>query len=107
MVDFNVIIGDINRIDGNTQEYEVCDFIDFMFDTGLHKLQSVRWEYTLTNNHTYSRIDKALVNIDWMSLMSAMRVHILESVFSNHSPLSISFNVEGTLGGRPFRFDYI
>lgn len=42
MVDFNVIIGDINRIDGNTQEYEVCDFIDFMFDTGLHKLQSVR-----------------------------------------------------------------
>ncbi|XP_060216288.1 uncharacterized protein LOC132643763 [Lycium barbarum] len=105
MGDFNAIMRVEDRIIGSeVQEYEVKDFRDFMLDTGMHELQTIGREYTWTNNHIYSIIDRALANATWMTSMNALNVQILEPGFSDHSPVCIRFNGQGSSGGKPFRF---
>ncbi|XP_019264348.1 PREDICTED: uncharacterized protein LOC109241980 [Nicotiana attenuata] len=56
------------------QDIETRDFKEFLLDTGMHELQYMGRNYTRTNNHTSSRIDRGLV---------------LEPLVSDHSPLKL------------------
>nr|XP_009759334.1 PREDICTED: uncharacterized protein LOC104211894 [Nicotiana sylvestris] len=55
---------------------EIKDFKEFMKDTRMNELQTVGRDYIWTNNHTYSRIDKGLVNASWMLTMPSLRIQI-------------------------------
>ncbi|XP_075079358.1 uncharacterized protein LOC142164747 [Nicotiana tabacum] len=61
-------------------------------------------KYTWTNNHVYSKIDRAIVNGEWMTTMPTLQVRVMEPYFSDHSPLSIQFGRRTDNGGKPFRF---
>ncbi|XP_019254002.1 PREDICTED: uncharacterized protein LOC109232710 [Nicotiana attenuata] len=75
MGDYNAILRTQDRQHGTeVQDIETRDFKEFLLDTGMHELRYVGRNYTWTNNHTYSRIDRGLVNADWMMMMPNMKV---------------------------------
>ncbi|XP_019239440.1 PREDICTED: uncharacterized protein LOC109219434 [Nicotiana attenuata] len=105
MRDYNAILQSQDRRHGNeVQDIETRDFKEFLLDTGMHELQYVGRDYTWTNNHTYSRIDRGLVNADWMMMMPNMKVQVLEPLVSDHSPLKLMISQVQGRKSRPFRF---
>ncbi|KAK6780222.1 hypothetical protein RDI58_022406 [Solanum bulbocastanum] len=60
-------------------------------------------EYTWTNGHVYSRIDKAIANAAWMDIMPT-QVMAREPLFSYHSPLGLIVEDQRDNQKRPFRF---
>lgn len=63
MGDYNSILTMEDRQNGAPeQDIETRDFKECKFDCGLTELVTVGREYTWTNNHVYSRIDRALSN---------------------------------------------
>lgn len=105
MGDFNTMLDMNDRVNGITvQENEIKDFREFMEDCRLTELPTVGRSYTWTNNHVYSRIDRTIVNAQWMIDMPPMQIQVMNPHFSDYSPLSIE--VEATMDNRkrPFRF---
>ncbi|XP_019259116.1 PREDICTED: uncharacterized protein LOC109237277 [Nicotiana attenuata] len=105
MGDYNAVLQAQDRQHGiEVQDMETRDFKEYMLDTGMHELQYVGRNYTWTNNHTYSRIDRGLVNVAWMMIMPNMKVQVLEPLVSNHSPLKLMITQVQGKKNRPFRF---
>ncbi|XP_075101938.1 uncharacterized protein LOC142177361 [Nicotiana tabacum] len=105
MGDFNAIINEEDRQHGSqVQDIETMDFRDFLTESAMIELQTYGREYTWTNNHTYSRIDRAIVNAAWMNGMPVSQVQIMEPQFSDHSPLKIKFDQYTGGKTKPFRF---
>nr|XP_016472175.1 PREDICTED: uncharacterized protein LOC107794213 [Nicotiana tabacum] len=105
MGDFNSVLDVEDRVQGSEiQEYETRDFRRFIEECGITELQTSGRLFTWTNNHVYSRIDRALVNAQWMSTMPPSLVHINDPYFSDHSPLCIEVEQESISRKKPFRF---
>ncbi|XP_019224270.1 PREDICTED: uncharacterized protein LOC109205957 [Nicotiana attenuata] len=105
MGDYNAVLNDQDRQHGSViQDMETKDFKEFMKDTGMNELQTVGREYTWTNNHTYSRIDKGLVNANWMLTIPSVKIQVLEPCVSDHSPLKLMIIQIQRKNNRPFRF---
>ncbi|XP_019251096.1 PREDICTED: uncharacterized protein LOC109230012 [Nicotiana attenuata] len=105
MGDFNAILHVNDRQHGTeVQDMEVKDFKEYMMDIGMSELQYMGREYTWTNNHVYSRIDRGLVNIDWMMNMPALKIQVLEPLISDHSPLKLMITQVNRKKSSPFRF---
>lgn len=68
MGDFNTILHQEDRMHGSpVQEYETRDFREFLMITGFCEVKTFGREYTWKNSHTYSKIDRAIANADWIS----------------------------------------
>ncbi|XP_019229272.1 PREDICTED: uncharacterized protein LOC109210327 [Nicotiana attenuata] len=105
MGDYNAVLNDQDRQHGSMiQDMETKDFKEFMKDTEMNELQTVGREYTWTNNHTYSRIDRGLVNANWMLTMPSLKIQVLEPSVSDHSPLKLMVTQIQRKKNRPFRF---
>ncbi|XP_070050818.1 uncharacterized protein [Nicotiana tomentosiformis] len=105
MGDFNAILGAEDRVLGReVQNHEIKNFRALMEDCSLTELPIVGKSYTWTNGHVYCRIDRAIVNDNWMINMPPLQVHIMNSLFSDLSLLGIE--VEGSCDKtkRPFKF---
>ncbi|XP_070004802.1 uncharacterized protein [Nicotiana sylvestris] len=85
-------------------EIETKDFSDFLFYTGVTEMKSVGREYTWTNKHVYSKIDRVLVNSEWCIKNHHLEANIMDPHFLDHSPLCIKLEEELQAGPRPFRF---
>ncbi|PHT89720.1 hypothetical protein T459_04833 [Capsicum annuum] len=72
------------------QEAKVRDFKDFIQEIGLVELKSIRRKYTWSNNHILSRINWMFVNSTWMQLYPHLEGMIMDSLFSDQSPLSVT-----------------
>lgn len=70
----------------------------------LTELPTIGRQYTWTNGHVFSKIDKALVNAEWVNSMVPRQVLVMEPSFSDHSPLSITLHQQRDKFKRPFRF---
>ncbi|XP_019239018.1 PREDICTED: uncharacterized protein LOC109219060 [Nicotiana attenuata] len=105
MGDFNSILGVEDRMHGNdVHENETRDFKETIEDCNLAELPTVGREYTWTNGHVFSRIDRAIVNDSWMINMPPQQVQIMNSMFSDHSPLGLELEVRRDNRKRPFKF---
>ncbi|PHU17833.1 hypothetical protein BC332_13528 [Capsicum chinense] len=105
MGDFNAMIKIIDILNGSPiQEGEMKDFVDFLVDTHMTELKTVGRDYTWTNDHTYSRIDHTLVNVEYMIHESMLEVMILTPGISDHSPLSKELGGEIRSSSNTFRF---
>ncbi|XP_019258924.1 PREDICTED: uncharacterized protein LOC109237119 [Nicotiana attenuata] len=60
--------------------------------------------FTWTNGHTYSKIDRALINAEWMLAMPHLEVWIMDPHCSDHSPLSIALEEDEDYSPKPFKF---
>ncbi|KAH0685681.1 hypothetical protein KY290_017199 [Solanum tuberosum] len=105
MGDYNAVLQAEDRPQGShIQDIEVKDFNDFIIDTGMQQLKTVGGIYTWKNGHTCSRIDRDLVNAEWMIQMPIMEVNILRPGVSDHSPLKIALDKRNHKNYRAFRF---
>lgn len=105
MGDYNAILTDEDRKYGSeVEDVERRDLQGFLDSTTMSELRKNRRDYTWTNGHVFSRIDRALVNSEWMMSMSQMETNILDPVFSDHSPLCISLYDQTKRRARPFKF---
>ncbi|XP_070029966.1 uncharacterized protein [Nicotiana sylvestris] len=86
------------------QEHETKDFKEFIEDCRMNELPTVGRTYIWTNNHVYSRIDRAIVNAAWMVNMPPLQAQIMDPYFSDHSPLSIQIATSLETGKKPFKF---
>nr|XP_009765502.1 PREDICTED: uncharacterized protein LOC104217045 [Nicotiana sylvestris] len=93
-----------DRINGSSvQENEIKDFKEFLINTGICEMRTVGRDYTWTNSHVFSRIERAIVNAEWVNNMPQVGVVIMEALFSDHSPLCIKLGEEPK-ASKPFRF---
>ncbi|XP_075101884.1 uncharacterized protein LOC142177307 [Nicotiana tabacum] len=105
MGDYNSVVHPQDRLCGTeVQDMETKDFKEYMRDTGMNELQYVGRNYTWTNNHTYNRIDRGLVNTTWTMTMPNVKVQVLEPMVSDHSPLKLEICQEQGKKNRPFKF---
>lgn len=105
MGDYNAVASNDDRPVGiPVTEVKIADFRDFLFDTGTTELKQVGREFTWTNSHTFSIIDRALVNTTWMLHMNQREVGVMDPLFSDHSPLCLDFFEQKPHIARPFKF---
>ncbi|XP_019263540.1 PREDICTED: uncharacterized protein LOC109241270 [Nicotiana attenuata] len=79
MGDYNAIrSGEDRRIGNLVQEAEIRDFNDFIEHNVLTEIRTTGRNFTWTNGHTYSRIDRALVNAEWMLQMPHLEVRVMD-----------------------------
>ncbi|XP_060178324.1 uncharacterized protein LOC132608297 [Lycium barbarum] len=105
MGNYNSVLDQDDRIHGNQiQNNEVWDFKEFLCDTHMVELKYIGREFTWTNSHIHSKIDRALVNAAWMNTMKQLEVMVMDPIFSDHTPLGIHFNNCTDGGPKPFRF---
>ncbi|WMV43181.1 hypothetical protein MTR67_036566 [Solanum verrucosum] len=65
MGDYNVVASINDRLVGSpVLEVEMGDFKEYLHDTGTVDLKQVGRNFTWTNSHVFSTIDRALVNSD-------------------------------------------
>ncbi|XP_019256264.1 PREDICTED: uncharacterized protein LOC109234650 [Nicotiana attenuata] len=103
--DFNAILEVEDRTHGTVvQDQEIRDFREFMEESGMTELKAIGRSFTWTNSHVFSKIDRAIVNGEWMSKMPITQVHVLDPYFSDHSPLCIELGSQQKIAPRPFRF---
>jgi len=105
MGDFNSILEQEDRIVGSqVQDAEIRDFKECVNDSNLVELQIGGRNFTWTNGHVYSRIDKAIVNAELVNMMDTQQVIAMEPLFSDHSPLGLILEEQRDTRKRPFRF---
>ncbi|XP_070001878.1 uncharacterized protein [Nicotiana sylvestris] len=75
-----------------------------MTSNGLAELKSNGRRYTWTNGSTYSKIDRAIINTDWLLSMPQNEVWVMDPHCSDHSPLSIGLDVNEEKNAKPFKF---
>ncbi|XP_070029278.1 uncharacterized protein [Nicotiana sylvestris] len=70
----------------------------------MNEMRYIGRRFTWTNNHVFSKIDRALVNAEWMIRFPKKEVLVLDPNLSDHSPLCIKMDEENFQGPRTFRF---
>ncbi|KAG5629705.1 hypothetical protein H5410_001422 [Solanum commersonii] len=105
MGDFNAVLHPDDRVNGQpVHDSETRDFKDFLINTGLCELKTIGRDFTWTNGHIFSKIDKGLANSDWMSNMNQLEIEVKDPGCSDHSPLVIDFIEPLNRRSRPFKF---
>ncbi|XP_075074577.1 uncharacterized protein LOC142162154 [Nicotiana tabacum] len=105
MGNFNAVLKLEDRKNGSQiQDGEVRDFENFLNSTSLAEMKYVGRNYTWTNNHVYSKIDRALVNHVWLSLWPHLEVVVRDPYFSNHALLCITLTEQQNKCVEPFKF---
>lgn len=77
-----------------------------MIHSNIRELHTVGRQYTWNNGHVFSRIDRALVNDEWVIRMPPLQVMVIDLLFSDHSPLSMEVESQRDVRKKPFRFYY-
>lgn len=85
MEDVNAIMNPEDRsIGSQVQRAEAKDFKECLNQCNLTELQTVDRDFTWTNGHVYTRIDRALVNDEWIIKMPQLQVRVMDPMFSEH-----------------------
>ncbi|KAG5581215.1 hypothetical protein H5410_051842 [Solanum commersonii] len=85
----------VRPIGSQVQLAEIKDFKDCMINSNLSELHTVGRQYTWTNGHVCSRIDRALVNDEWVLRMPPVQVMVMEPLFSD---LTSEYRIGSTKG---------
>ncbi|KAK4733578.1 hypothetical protein R3W88_007839 [Solanum pinnatisectum] len=105
MGDFNAVLMGEDRVHGNpVQEMEIKDFNDFMVNAGMTELKVVGRGYTWSNGCICSKIDRAVVNVEWMLNMRQREISIMQPGTFDHSPLSLELDSNERVNHRAFKF---
>lgn len=101
---YNTILSVDDRINGSpVQENEIKDFNEFLIAVGMSEMRIVGRNFTRTNSHVFSRIDRAIVNAEWVTNILQLDAVIMDPVFSDHFAMCVKFGDEPKVS-KPFRF---
>ncbi|XP_050207471.1 uncharacterized protein LOC126656890 [Mercurialis annua] len=113
MGDFNAIINSGKKIGGvDNFEQSGEDFLCCLNDCNLNELKKYGCEYTWTNNQfgearIWRKLDRALVNLEWLDLFGDSDYTALSAGVSDHSPLIVTINRTTNKGAKPFNYSEI
>lgn len=105
MGDFNTISHIEDRQgEALVHRMEIKDFNDYIEDTNMNDMRYIgRW-FTWTNNYVFRKIDRAIVNSEWMLRFPQKEVIVMDPNLSDHSHLCISLDEVTFKGPKTFRF---
>ncbi|XP_060210242.1 uncharacterized protein LOC132637116 [Lycium barbarum] len=104
MGDYNAMLALEDRVMGNpVVEADIRDFKQFLVDAAMTEMRTVGRDYTWTNGHVLSRIDRAIVNSNWIQQYPQLEATVLDPYFSDHSPLCVKFD-DLLMKPKPFKF---
>ncbi|XP_020263344.1 uncharacterized protein LOC109839326 [Asparagus officinalis] len=108
--DFNAITSYDEKIGGvSVSESDIEDFQNFIISSHLLHLKSTGCYFTWNNKQNadtriWSRLDRCLVNEDWIHLYTTSQVEYLLPSCSDHSPALLTIEDDIITGKRPFKF---
>ncbi|KAL2929297.1 LINE-1 retrotransposable element ORF2 protein, partial [Bienertia sinuspersici] len=107
--DFNCPLTDNDRIGSPIMHAELEEFAQCMSDCDLIDLIYSGCRYTWSNNQqdsdrVMSKIDRCLINSEWMDMAPNSMVHYPAVNCSDHSPGVISLDQVASTGNKPFMF---
>ncbi|KAF3614062.1 hypothetical protein FXO38_17538 [Capsicum annuum] len=86
------------------QDGEIKDSTEFMQDYTITELRSVRRSFKWTNNHVYNKLDKVVVNAQWIHQLPHLQTIVMDPGCYDHSPFSITLEDDRHYERRPFKF---
>ncbi|KAH0679366.1 hypothetical protein KY284_020451 [Solanum tuberosum] len=105
MGNFNAVLTGADRINGNpVQEMEIRDFNEFIIDASMIELKATERESTWSNGCICSKIDRAMVNVEWMLNMNQVEISFRQPETSDHSPLSLELDSNMRGNHKAFKF---
>jgi hypothetical protein len=109
--DFNAVLDreerrGVTNLNFQSPSIEIVEFEDFVRRMELIDLPALgrKFSWFHSNGQAMSRIDRAFVSEDWISLWGQPSLWILPRSISNHCPLVLRHNFVDW-GPRPFRFN--
>ncbi|XP_074267042.1 uncharacterized protein LOC141590344 [Silene latifolia] len=93
--DFNTVLCPDERLGGNTKEADMDDFIRCMEICGMTDIAATGALYTWNNKQEantriYSRLDRFLINQEWMNWFPDMVAHFYPEGIFDHCPCVVS-----------------
>ncbi|XP_020253912.1 uncharacterized protein LOC109830973 [Asparagus officinalis] len=107
--DFNAIISNEDKIGGSMlTNSDIVDFRTFINDCQLDHLKTIGCFYTWSNkqdhsSRIWSRLDRVLINDNWIQSYNSSQVEFLVPKISDHSPGLITVSEECSQGKKPFK----
>lgn len=86
------------------QDAEVKDFNEFMQVFNMNEMRLIGRPFTWTNGHGISKLDRAVVNANWMQHYRYLEAIVMDTGCSKHSPILIIVEKDRQSRRRPFKF---
>lgn len=107
--DFNVVRNTSEMLGGDVSwDNGMTDFNTCISSLGLSDLRAIGDHYTWTNcqlaNPIYRKLDRALVNSDWLLVMADSQVHFASRGLSDHCPVVLQTGISLAKVRKPFKF---
>ncbi|XP_020258878.1 uncharacterized protein LOC109835307 [Asparagus officinalis] len=107
---FNAIISNEEKLGGAlVSDYDTEDFINFISTCQLIHLKTTGYFFTWNNkqgadSRIWSRLDRVLINEEWIQTYTSSQVDYLVPNCSDHSHTLITIGEDDFKGKRPFKF---
>ncbi|XP_020266944.1 uncharacterized protein LOC109842484 [Asparagus officinalis] len=108
--DFNAMVDSGEKLGGSTlTDADTIDFRSFIDDCQLTHLKTIGCFFTWNNkqdkdSRVWSRLDRTLVNDNWIQHINSSHVEYMVPRLSDHSPAIVSVYDDPSYGKKPFRF---
>ena len=103
--DFNVILDPREYFGGNIGiDHGALEFAALVRDTCLQDLRYTGMLFTWSNSTTRKKLDRAMVNPEWLEKYPTSFTHFLSPGISDHSPFVINILNRNKRKGTPFKF---
>ncbi|XP_070049980.1 uncharacterized protein [Nicotiana tomentosiformis] len=109
MGDFNCVLHKEDIIGRHVVMSEIKEFRACVADCGLQKLRSSGAYFTWNNkqeghDRVYSKIDRVLVNTEWISLLPISEVHYMNEGLYDHCPAIVNWDNGNHRSRRQFKY---
>lgn len=101
--DFNEILDPSERGSGHVSQMGINDFKNFIDKTQLTEIPAKNGWFTWFRGNAKSKLDRLLVNAEWILTFPTLQVSIQKRSISDHCPLLIQSS-DVNWGAKPFRF---
>ncbi|XP_060195312.1 uncharacterized protein LOC132624568 [Lycium barbarum] len=106
--DFNVVLHRDDRLGGNTVTLaEVTDFQNCIDNCGLEEMANSGNTYTWSDKQAariFSKIDRVLVNGEWVDQMPTITAHVLPEGISDHCPIVVQSLQSSSIKAKSFKY---
>lgn len=106
--DFNVCLGPGETNKGTSWTRSMLDFRDFILNLGLVDLRSTgkffTWCDSCKEDPCLKKLDRCLVNGEWLVNFTMLKALVLERGLSDHCPVAVSLGLTNVRMRKPFQF---
>ncbi|XP_074293359.1 uncharacterized protein LOC141620366 [Silene latifolia] len=107
--DFNCVTQSEERMGTSTSDAKMAPFIDCLNDSGMIDIQATRAYYTWSNkqkptDRVYSRLDRFMLNQNWMTTYPTMFANFLSEGVFDHCPCVVKDSKQERNKQRSFKY---